>query len=66
MNMELWDIYHRYSTDYDADVPLRVPLPGDIAAQNADRLLIVKNGQWVNTTREEFDAALIQAKCIKR
>jgi hypothetical protein len=64
--MKLWTIYHRYSTDYDANVPLRVPYPGDVAAQNIDRLLIVKDGKWVNATREEFDAALIQFKFKKK
>ena len=64
MNMELWKIYHWWSTDYDANVTLRVPLPGDVAAQNTDRLLIVKDGKWVNATREEFDATLSQFKCI--
>ena len=67
--LELWNIYHWWSTDYDADVPLRVPFPGDVAAQNTNadnRLLLVRDGKWVNATREEFDATLIRFKCIKR
>ena len=39
------------------------------AARNTNtdgRLLIVRDGKWVNATREEFDATLIRFKCIKR
>jgi hypothetical protein len=66
--MELWKIYHRWSTDYDADVPLRDPsqYPGDVAAIGNGRLMIVRDGKWVNATRGGFDATLIRFKCIKR
>jgi hypothetical protein len=63
--LELWTIYHRWSTAPDADVPLRVPLPGDVAAIGNYRLLTIRDGKWVDATREEFDAALIKYKCIK-
>ena len=64
--MEIFDIYRRRSLT-DERVTLRQPVDVDVAAQSlADgRLLIVRDGQWVWATRDEFDTALAHVKCKK-
>jgi predicted membrane-bound spermidine synthase len=64
MTMELFDIYRRRSLP-DKKVTLRQPLAMDMAAQSLTdcRLLIVRDGQWVRATREEFDKAITEAEC---
>jgi hypothetical protein len=65
--MDIYDIYHRYSTAPDKDVPLRDPAlyPGDVAAIGNYRPLIVRDGKWVGATRAQFDDALKKFECIK-
>lgn len=43
--MELFDIFRRRSLP-DKKVALRQPVGVDVAAQCADKLLIVSEGQW--------------------
>jgi hypothetical protein len=65
--MELYDIYHRWSTVPDEHLPLRDPAnyPTDVAAIGNYRLLIIRDGKWVDATREEFDEMLIRFKYVK-